>query len=228
MAPSVVALGGAAAVSGGRRILAALDPADAGAVRATCDPVSLLTEFSDGTCVRGGMVPAGGRQRIRRLSLTPSRARATPEAVAAIARAGTVVLGPASLYASLLPTLLVRGIASAIAAGRAPVVLVMNLMTEPSETDGYSGADIILALRKHVKQLPMALTVLVNSTPIPELVTARYARAGQYPITVDDATLENLGCTVVRADLLADGAKARHDPVKVERALATLAQVTCQ
>lgn len=226
MTPTVVALGGATAVTGGHRILTALDPADVGAVQATREPVSVLTEFVDGTCVRGGIALAGRRQRIRRLSLTPGRVRATPEAVAAIARAGTIVLGPASLYSSLLPTLLVRGISSAIAACQAPVVLVMNLMTEPTETDGYHGTDVIVALRKHVKQLPMGLTVLVNSTPIPELVAARYARAGQYPITVDDATLENLGCTVVRADLLAGGAKVRHDPAKLERALASLSRMT--
>ena len=224
MMPTVVELGGGTAVVGGHRILASFDPADAGAVTATRESVSVLTEFADGTCVQGDARPAGGRQRIRRLSLTPGRVRATPEAVAAIARADTVVLGPASVYAALLPTLLVRGIASAIAGCRAPVVLVMNLMSEPTETDGYTGTDIVLALRKHVKQLPVALTVLVNSTPIPELVVARYARAGQYPITVDDATLANLGCTVVRTDLLADGAKVRHDPVKLERALAALGQ----
>lgn len=222
MTPNVVALGGGAAVGGGHRILASVDPADLGAVTATREPVSLLTEFADGTCVQGGLHAIGRRQRIRRLSLSPGRARARPEAVAAIARAGTVVLGPASVYASLLPTLLVRGIASAIAACQAPVVLVMNLMTEPTETDGYTGTDIVLALRKHVKQLPVALTVLVNSTPIPELAVARYARAGQHPVTVDDATLENLGCTVVRADLLAASAKVRHDPNKVERALGTV------
>jgi uncharacterized cofD-like protein len=225
MMPTVVALGGGTAVSGGHRILAMLDPADADAVTATREPVSVLTEFADGTCIQGDARPAGGRQRIRRLSLTPGRVRATPEAVAAIARADRVVLGPASLYAALLPTLLVRGIASAIAACRAPVVLVMNLMSEPTETDGYNGTDVVLALRKHVKQLPVALTVLVNSAPIPELVVARYARAGQHPIRVDDATLSNLGCRVVRADLLADGAKAHHDPVKLERALAALGPV---
>ena len=132
------------------------------------------------------------------------------------------MLGPASLYSGLLPTLLVRGIATAIAASRAPVVLVMNLMTEPSETDGYSGADIVLALRRHVPQLPVAITVLVNAQPVPEFVIARYARAGQVPVAVDDATLANRGCRVVRADLLEDGAMARHDAAKLACALSGL------
>ena len=159
---------------------------DRDAMFATRESVTLLTEYIDGSCVQGASDETVPRRRIRRVSLTPGRARANPEAVSAVAGADTIVLGPASLYTGLLPTLLVRGIADAVAASRAPVVLVMNLMTEPAETDGYTGADIVVALRRHVPQLPVALTVLVNSTPLPELVAARYARSGQQPVPVLD------------------------------------------
>lgn len=219
MLDNIVTLGG------GYQVRSAFDP---DAMVATREAVSLLTEFHDGTCMQGAAPGADSRRRIRRVSLTPGRARATPEAVRAIAAADAIVLGPASLYTGLLPTLLVRGIATAIASSRAPVIFVMNLMTEPSETDGYTGTDIVLALRRHVPQLPVAITVLVNTRPIPELVVARYARAGPTPVPVDDATLANLGCRIVRADLLAPGAKARHDPAKLARALAELRSVTVQ
>ena len=202
-------------LGGGYQVRAAAD-----AMVATREAVTLLTEFHDGTCMQGAAPGADSRRRIRRVSLTPGRARATPEAVGAIAGADTIVLGPASLYSGLLPTLLVRGIATAIAASRAPVVFVMNLMTEPHETDGYTGTDFVLALRRHVPQLPVAMTVLVNATPLPELVAARYARTGCHPVAVDDRTLTNLGCRVVRADLLADEPLARHDRGKLARALA--------
>lgn len=222
MMPNVVALGCGSAVTGGRRILTAFAPTAAtDTVAATRDSVGLLTEFADGTCVVG-TAPAGARGRIRRVSLTPGRARATPEAVAAIAAAEAIVLGPASLHTALLPTLLIRCIAAAIAASHAPVILVMNLLTEPGDTDGYDGTEVVLALRRHVPLLPVALTVLVNSTPLPEHVARRYARAGRQPIAVDDRALENLGCRVVHADLLADGASVRHDAEKLARALTAL------
>src|SRR5690606_17053229 len=137
----------------GHRIVSAFAADAAGTVVATRDSVGLLTEFADGTCVVGA-APDGGRGRIRRVSLTPGRARATPEAVAAIAAAEAIVLGPASLHTALLPTLLVRGIAAAIAASHAPVILVMNLLTEPGDTDGYDGTEVVFALRRHVPLLP--------------------------------------------------------------------------
>ncbi len=228
MTQNVVALGGGAMMVGAHRVLASTDATDANAVIATRESVSLLTEYFDGSCVQGAHPSAAQGRRIRRVSLSPGRVRATPEAVAAIARADTIVIGPASLYGEILPTLLVRGIAGAIAASRAPIVFVMNLMTEPGATDGYTGTDFVLTLRRHVKQLPMALTVLVNDAPIPELISARCARAGQRPVLVDDATLSNLGCSVVRADLLADEAQARHDGAKLAAALDALKRVTVQ
>lgn len=207
---------GSVVAFGGSRLL------DVEAVTATRERISLLTEYVDGSCVQGANPGAAPGRRIRRVSLSPGRVRATPEAVAAIAKADIIVIGPSSFYGEVLPTLLIRGIAGAIAASRAPVVFVMNLMTELGTTDGYSGTDFVLALRRHAKQLPVALTVLVNDAPIPELVAARYARAGQRPVTVDPETLSNLGCAVVRADLLADDARARHDGAKLTAALNAL------
>ena len=226
MDANLVALGCGSAVVGARRILAAFaaEP-DAGAMVATRDGVGLLTEYADGRCVVG-TAPPGAHGRIRRVSLRPGRVRATPEAVAAIEAAEAIVLGPASLYSALMPTLLVRGIAAAIAASRAPVILVMNLLTEPGDTDGHDGTDIVLALRRHVPLLPVALTVVVNSSPLPELVARRYARAGRHPITVDARTLANLGCRVVHADLLAPGTVVRHDAAKLARTLAGLTERT--
>ncbi len=228
MSQNVVALGGSKVMAGARRVRAAVDTADVDAVTATRENVNFLTEYFDGSCVQGASPGVEPGRRIRRVSLSPGRVRATPEAVAAIANADTIVIGPASLYGEVLPTLLIRGIAGAIAASRAPVVFVMNLMTELGRTDGYGGTDFVLALRRHAKQLPVALTVLVNDAPIPELVAARYFRAGQRPVTVDDATLSNLGCTVARADLLADDARVRHDGAKLAAALDALKGITLQ
>lgn len=191
----------------------------------TYDEVALLAEFMDGSCVRGESRIAPLRRRIRRVSLVPGRARATPEAVDAILSAGTIVIGPGSLYTSVIPTLLVRDIARAIARAHARVIVVQNLMTEPGETDGYSASDFIMALRRHAPQLPLDMTLLTNTTPVSPQRLQRYAAEGATPVRVDADVLADLGCRVVGRDLLGSGPLARHDPLKLGRAVQELAGV---
>ena len=112
---------------------------------------------------------------MRRLRLEPSDAAALPEAVDALERADLIVIGPGSLYSSLVAVLLVRGLPEAIARSRARVVLVMNLMTEPGETDGHTGADHVMAIRRHAPALPIH-DVLINTTPLEPAQIAHYDR----------------------------------------------------
>lgn len=110
---------------------------------ATTDDVNLVAEFTDSTRVRGeSRIAAMTRRRIRRVRLLPAGAWALPQALRAIAEADLSGIGPGSLYISLIPTLLVKDLVGAIRESHARVVLVMNLMTEPGETDGYSAADL--------------------------------------------------------------------------------------
>jgi uncharacterized cofD-like protein len=180
--------------------------------------VVLKAELSDGTVIEGESRIAGARSPIRRLRLDPADAAAPPEALDALESADLVVLGPGSLYSSLVAVLLARELPEAIARSRARVVLVMNLMTEPGETDGYTGVDHLIAVRRHAPMLPIH-EVLVNTAPLaPELV-ARYAAQGAAPVPADVKLLTALGLTVVEGDLLAAGNDVRHDPDKLGRAL---------
>jgi len=145
-----------------------------------------------------------------------------PQALAAVASADCVVIGPGSLYTSLIPVLLARGLVEAIADSRARVVLVMNLMTEPGETDGYSAVDHILAVRAHAPGLPVH-DVIVNTTPLAETVRRRYAAEGAEPLSVDAEALEALGCRVCLADVLSPGPEVRHDAQKLSRAILDVA-----
>jgi len=188
----------------------------------TLDGVSLLAEFADGSRVAGESRIAIARRPIRRVTLRPSAARALPAAREAIRRADLVTLGPGSLYTSLIPVLLVRDLSASIARSGARVVLIMNLMSEPGETDGYNAADVLRAVRRHAPGLPIH-DVLLNSAPIPASLKGRYAAGAASPIVAGPGSMEALGCRALSRDLLGRGPKVRHDGEKLARALLELA-----
>lgn len=189
---------------------------------ATADGVELQAEFMDGsTCIGESSITAAGR-RVRRVSLVPEATHALPQALEAIVGSDLVTIGPGSLYTSLIPVLLVKGIASAIADSGARVALVMNLMTEPGETDGYTAADIIAALHEHAPWMPIH-DVLLNSAPITAEQLRRYSIERAAPIVADRVSIASLGCRVIECDLLGEDPKVRHDPHKLARALLKLA-----
>ena len=188
---------------------------------ATLDDVQLLAEFADGSRCMGESGITAARRRIRRVSLVPPGTRALPQALSAISGSDLVVIGPGSLYTSLIPVVLVRGIAHSIAESGARVALVMNLMTEPGETDGYSAGDVLAALRKHAPDLPIH-DVLLNSEQLPDGQMQRYAAEGATPIVTDLLSITRQGCRAVERDLLSAGPKVRHSPHKLARALLDL------
>jgi uncharacterized cofD-like protein len=188
----------------------------------TPDEVSLWAEFTDGSCMQGESRIASVRRPIRRVYLQPEETRVLPQAREAIAAANMIVIGPGSLYTSLIPVLLVKGLAEAIADSKARIVLVMNLMTEPGETDGYTVADHLLAVRRHAPQVAIH-DVLLNSAPIPTELVERYAEEGAAPIPPEVEPLKALGCRPAGRDLLGAGTKVRHDPHKLARAVLELA-----
>jgi uncharacterized cofD-like protein len=167
-------------------------------------------------------ITAAGR-RIRHISLLPADVQASPAAVSAIANSDLVVIGPGSLYTSLLPNLLLPKIRQAIMESRAHVVLVMNLMTEPGETQGYTAADIAGVLRQHAPGLPLH-TVLANDAAIPDASLKRYAARNVDPIRIDADRLEAMGAALKSCKLLARGQKIRHDSRKLARALLSVVQ----
>ena len=192
---------------------------------ATSEKVRLVAEFAGGGRVEGESRIAGVGRPIQRVQLTPATAAASPEALRAVAAADVVVIGPGSLYTSLLPVLLVRDLARALAHARARVVLVMNLMTEPGETDGYTAADCVAALRRHAPEVTVH-DVLLNTAPIPLRLLERYAADGAIPIHADVERLRALGCRPLERDLLGSNPKIRHDVHKLARAILELAGET--
>jgi uncharacterized cofD-like protein len=185
---------------------------------ATKEDVRLAATYEDGAEVVGeSAITAAGRP-IHRVRLLPESAAAPPEVLAAIRTADLVVIGPGSLYTSLMPVLLAKGLVPAIAASPARVVLVMNLMTEPGETDGYTAVDHLLAIRRHVPGLPLH-DVLCNEAPLGEERIRRYSAERAAPVPLDLEALPALGCRILKRDLVAEGDKVRHDPGKLAAAI---------
>jgi uncharacterized cofD-like protein len=190
-------------------------------VPASAQPVELVARLEDGRIVRGEAALARARGRVAELRLArPTDAPAA--AIEAIRSADLVVLGPGSHYSSVLASLLARGMGEALRATSATRVLVVNLFTQPGETDGYTAADHVRALQRHLGDV--VDVALVQRPAFPEAVARAYAEEGAAPVALDRAALEALGVVPVVADLLAEGGIGRHDPQKLARALLAIAR----
>ncbi len=185
---------------------------------ATLDDVVLHAQLEGGAQVSGESTITAADRLPRRVWLTPEQPHALPQAVEAVLHADMVVLGPGSLYTSVVPNLLIPAVRDALDRTRAWVVYVCNVMTEPGETDGYTAADHLEALHRH-GVAGMVDVVLVNESPVTGESAAAYERAGAAPVVVDEDRLKAMGVKVTRAALARTGDVVRHDSVGLSDAL---------
>jgi len=183
----------------------------------TVEPVQLVAELEDGRRVVGERHLVRAGTCVRRVFLHPSRPTAAEGVLEAIASADLITLGPGSLYSSVLPNLLVDGVAEALRTTRARRILVANLMTEPGETAGMGVVDHLRAVLEHAG--PVVDVVLLNSTPLDADRLARYARAGAEPVRTNLESIRALGVVPIEGDLLKAGHRLRHDARKLGKAL---------
>lgn len=182
---------------------------------ATLDSIELVAELVDGSVRRGESVIGQSPDRIRRVWLDPGDATPPVEAVRAILNADLLVLGPGSLYTSVIPSLLIGPIAEAVRQTRAATVYVANVMTEPGETGGYSAYDHFKALEDHVGP-GIIDAVLINDEPVPEEVLDRYRASGAEPVGRGAGFPRRV--VVVHAPLLEVAGVVRHNSDRVARA----------
>ena len=133
-----------------------------------------------------------------------------PSAAEAILQSDLIILGPGSLYTSVLPNLLVPDLLRAIRESDAPCLYVCNVMTQPGETDGFTVSDHLKALIEHIGPDVIDF-VLVNDGRPSEAVLERYKAAGAEPVAIDEAEVKKLGVTLIQADLLGEARGAVHD-----------------
>lgn len=191
-------------------------------VRGRVIPVSatasnLYAQLADNTVVRGEHAidePAGDRAAIASCFLDP-RVDANPDALDAIRRADLLVMGPGDLYTSLIPVLLVDGVAAAVAECRGRRAFVVNLMTKRGQTDGYTVRRFLNAVERYVTPATVDAAVINSETPPPDIL-ALYADAGEHPVTDD---LDADDPRAVRASLVSDRVWKRAASDKLRRSV---------
>lgn len=184
--------------------------------------VVLHAEMEDGTVVSGeSKIPYSGK-KIKKVFLTPGLIRPLPETIQAIRQADLIIIGPGSLYTSVLPNLLVPRLGEEVSRSQAKKVYICNLMTQAGETHGYTASDHVKALYDHMS-CAFIDTILVNDKEIPEDIQLRYNEELADPVKYDLPRIFELGLEVVHADIaIQENGALRHDPKKVAKILYNL------
>lgn len=187
----------------------------------TTSNIELEALMEEGTRVRGETNITASKGRIQELFLVPSDVEPLPQTLEAIARADLITVGPGSLFTSLIPNLLVRGIAQAIVNSAAVKVYVCNLMTQANESLGLTAADHIRALNRHAGAQIFDFA-LINQTSVPPEMKAKYALEGAAQIVADVDEIEAMGVCPVLGNYLDNAEVARHATERVARDLVDL------
>ena len=184
--------------------------------------VVLHAEMEDGTIVSGeSKIPYSGK-KIRHVFLTPEKIEPLPETIRSIREADMIILGPGSLYTSILPNLLVPGIGEEVCASTAKKVYICNLMTQAGETLDFTASDHVRAIYDHMKCAFMD-TILVNKEPVPADIQELYKEEMAKPVIYDVDRLKELGLNAIFDDILTfEHSAIRHDTAKVAEILVRL------
>ncbi|MEG4285609.1 YvcK family protein [Microcoleus sp. A006_D1] len=168
---------------------------------ATLSDVSLWAELADGRRIEGESSITEANGKIVKIGCTPANPPALPRALEALREADFIIIGPGSLYTSVIPNLLVKEIADAIANSQVPRIYVCNIMTQPGETDGYSVADHIRAIDRACGR-PLFDAVVVQGKVPSAKSLIRYSQENSYPVVLDREAVTQLGRRIVIANVM--------------------------
>lgn len=191
----------------------------------TLKPAQLVAILENGSVKYGETNISSSHMPIKKLLFKPKRVQYYPEVVKEILSSDLIVIGPGSLFTSILPNLIIDEISSAIAESPAAKVYVCNVMTQHGETDGYTVAMHVKKIYEHCKNKFKFDYVVVNSGKISKRLLSRYSKQNSYPVKIDKLTeLKKLvNKEVVKSNLIAEksisGKYARHDPKKLSRVI---------
>jgi len=187
----------------------------------TLQDVRLRATLEDGTELAGEVAISGSylgekvsmesrHARITHLAIEPADAAPVQRAIDALRDADMILIGPGSLYTSVLPNLLIGEIANALRAARGLRVYVCNVMTQPGETDDYTAEDHLRAIVEHAGLVVDVM--IINGRRPSESILDAYAKQNQYPVAFDTDAIRELGVTPFFGDIIAEGNYVRHDP----------------
>lgn len=190
-------------------------------VPSTVENAVLVAEMDDGTSVMGESNISKTSKTIKKVYTIPQISEPYNEAIEAILEADAIVLGPGSLYTSIIPNLLVPGIADAIRKAQGIKFYVCNVMTQPGETIGYSASDHLKAIYKHSAP-DLVEYIILNNKEIPEHLTARYALEGASAVRIDIEKLSNMNVKAITDSLITENNYIRHNPQKLAQIILKL------
>lgn len=187
----------------------------------TTENIRLQAELEDGSFVEGETQIVGSPGGVKHIMLQPSTAMPLEETLRALELADCIVLGPGSVYTSVVPNLLVRGIPEAIHKSDAVRIYVCNVMTQPGETDGYSASDHVRAVAKHTDERVFQYVLVNQERPSNELLE-KYASQGQHFVEPDASRIREMGYRPIVGDYISQTDVVRHDPAKLAQAILKL------
>ncbi len=187
----------------------------------TLERVTLCAQLDDGTLLEGETIIAKSPRPIEKVFLNPSFSSASSVVLDAIASADVIVLGPGSLYTSILPNLLLDGMKEAIKKSQAMKIYVCNVMTQPGETTGYAVSDHLKALFSHTDE-DLVDMVIANDHRIHEPLVEKYAKTGAEPVRLDIENIKKYSVRVVHGDFVDESDVVRHHVEKLAKAIVSL------
>jgi uncharacterized cofD-like protein len=185
---------------------------------ATLDDMKLVAELEDGRIIYGESNIPEANGKIVKLRVTPEKLKALDEVILAIEEADIILMGPGSLYTSIIPNLLIEEITEAISNSEAKKLYICNIMTQPGETDGYTVSDHVKSILDHSKQNNMIDTVLVNDS-LPRNLAIKYKAANAFPVELDSEKIKKLGIKVLIKRLIEENSEGfvRHSPERIAK-----------
>lgn len=186
----------------------------------TLDDMKLVAEMEDGRIIHGESNIPEAKGKVKRLFTDPENCRPLPEVIEAIKDADLIILGPGSLYTSVIPNLLIKEISQEIANSNAKKIYVCNIMTQPGETDDYSVASHVNTIISHADNNKIMEAVLINDT-LPDNLAEKYKLAGSFPVKLDTENIKATGVKIVSKKLIQDSKEGlvRHSSNRVARAI---------
>lgn len=178
--------------------------------------VRIQAEYSDGTIQKGEDKIPLKEKAIKKISLIPPTAKANPEALEAIRKADLIIIGPGSLFTSIIPNLLITSLSEEIAKRNVLKIYICNVMTQHGETDGYTASDHIEMLISH-SQPQIINACLVNSGRLEYKLLPRYAKENSFPVILDYERIKKIGVEVFEGDVVLRSDYLRHDSINTAR-----------
>ncbi len=193
----------------------------------TLDKVMLVAEHKDGRTTEGeAQIPKAGSP-IKKIFIRPQTALGAPDAIRAIQEAELIILGPGSLYTSIIPNLLLKQIRDAVVAASVSKIYVCNIMTQPGETDNFTASDHVKELVAHTH--PNVLDAcIVNVGKIPKDKLEKYTSENSIPVAADSQAIKDFGYGVIEEDLVEATDHIRHDSGKLAKIIANLLNLVKQ